>query len=130
MSAGYLADACALIVFFAAADPEKVMPRAAVLMRNEDILVSAITVWEITRKVALEKLPPVWGQYKSLSLLLRAQGFSVQTLDWDDAEQANSLPPLHKDPMDRMLIASALRHDLAVLTDDAIFASYGVTTIW
>ena len=40
------------------------------------------------------------------------------------------LPPLHKDPVDRMLIATALRHDPAVVTEDAIFASYGVRTIW
>jgi PIN domain nuclease of toxin-antitoxin system len=130
MSAGYLADACALIVFLASPDPERAMPRAAPIMRNNDIRVSAITVWEITRKVALGKLPSVWGAYPSLSLLLRAQGYSIQPLDWDEAEQANLLPPLHKDPMDRMLIATALRHDLAVLTDDAVFAGYGVMTIW
>jgi PIN domain nuclease of toxin-antitoxin system len=130
MSAGYLADACALIVFLASDDPERVMPRAAPIMRNEDIFVSAISVWEITRKVALGKLPSVWGQYESLSRLLRAQSYSVQPLGWDEAEEANRLPLLHKDPMDRMLIATALRHDLTVLTDDAVFASYGVTTIW
>jgi PIN domain nuclease of toxin-antitoxin system len=130
MSAGYLADACALIVFLASPDPERIMPNAAPLMRRKDIRVSPITVWEITRKVALGKLPSVWGPYPSLSLLLRAQGYSVQPLGLDEAEQANRLPPLHKDPMDRMLIATALRHDLAVLTDDAAFSGYGVTTVW
>jgi PIN domain nuclease of toxin-antitoxin system len=130
VSEGYLADACALIVFLAAADPDRDMPRAAAIMRHRDVLVSPISVWEITRKVALGKLPPVWGQHATLSLLLRAQGYSMQPFGWDEAEQANRLPPLHKDPMDRMLIATALRHDLAVLTDDSIFASYGVTTIW
>jgi PIN domain nuclease of toxin-antitoxin system len=29
-----------------------------------------------------------------------------------------------------MLIATALRHDLAILTDDAVFVAYGVATIW
>ena len=130
MSAGYLADACALIVFLASPDPEQVMPRAAPIMQSEEILVSAITVWEITRKVSLGKVPPVWGGYSSLSLLLRAQGYSLQPLSWDEGEQANLLPPLHKDPMDRMLIATALRNNLAILTDDAVFAGYGVTTIW
>jgi PIN domain nuclease of toxin-antitoxin system len=130
LSAGYLADACALIVFLASDDPERLMPRAALIMRNEEVLVSAISVWEIMRKVALGKLPSAWGQHESLSRLLRAQGYSVQPLGWDDAEGANRLPPLHKDPMDRLLIATALRHDLTVLTDDAIFAAYGVTTIW
>ena len=130
MSAGYLADACALIVFLASPNPDREMPRAAPIMRTETIFVSAITVWEITRKVSLGKLPPVWGAYPSLSVLLRAQGYDVQPLEWEVAEQANRLPPLHKDPMDRLLIATALRHDLAILTDDAVFVGYGVATIW
>ena len=130
MTVGYLADACALIVFLASPNADRIMPNAARIMRSEDIRVSPITVWEITRKAALGKLPAVWDPYPSLSLLLRAQGYSVQPLGWDEAEQANRLPALHKDPMDRMLIATALRHDLAILTGDAVFAAYGVTTIW
>lgn len=130
MSALYLADACALIVFLATPVPKSIMPVAAPIMRGADVAVSPITVWEITRKVALGKLPAVWGEYPSLSLLLRAQGFALQPLGWDEAEQANRLPLLHKDPMDRMLIATALRHDQTIITDDALFARYGVPTIW
>ncbi len=77
MSAGYLADSCALIVFLASPDPERFMPRAAPIMRTEAVAVSSITVWEITRKVSLGKLPPVWGVYPSLSALLRAQGYRI-----------------------------------------------------
>ena len=130
MTTGYLADACALIVFLAAEDPERVMPNAAPIMRGGDVQVSPVTVWEITRKVALGKLPAAWGNYPSLTLLFRAQGFIARPLAWDEAEQANRLPPLHKDPMDRMLIATAIRHDLTNITDDAVFAQYGVRTIW
>ena len=130
MTVGYLADACALIVFLAAADPDRAMPHAAPIMRMEEIRVSPLTVWEITRKVALGKLPAVWPSSPSLSALLRKEGYTLQPLVWDEAEQANRLPPHHKDPMDRMLIATALRNDLAIITNDSIFAAYGVTTIW
>jgi PIN domain nuclease of toxin-antitoxin system len=84
-----------LIVFLASPDPERTMPSAAPIMRTEEILVSAITVWAITRKVSLGKLPPVWGRYPSLSVLLRAQGYRSQPLDWDAAEQASLIPLLH-----------------------------------
>lgn len=130
LSTGYLADACALIVFLASPEADRIMPRATLLMRGEEIRVSPITVWEITRKAAIGKLPSVWAPYPSLGQLLRAQGFMSQALTWEDAELANRLPPHHKDPMDRMLIATALRHDLVILSDDASFAAYGVTTIW
>jgi PIN domain nuclease of toxin-antitoxin system len=106
------------------------MPRAVSLMRTAEIRVSPITVWEITRKAALGKLPSVWAPYASLTALLRSEGFALQPLGWDDAEQANRLPLHHKDPMDRMLIATALRNDLTIITDDAVFAAYGVSTIW
>ncbi|MBV9249293.1 MAG: type II toxin-antitoxin system VapC family toxin [Acetobacteraceae bacterium] len=130
MTAGYLADACALIVFFSSREADRLMPRGTEIMRRERVRVSPITVWEITRKAALGKLPPVWGHYPSLSLLLRAQGFEPEPLTWDIAEQANLLPALHKDPMDRMLVATALRCDLTIITDDGIFADYGIQTLW
>jgi PIN domain nuclease of toxin-antitoxin system len=47
-----------------------------------------------------------------------------------DCERANALPMHHKDPMDRMLIASALDRAMTVITGDNVFASYGVSTIW
>ncbi len=130
MSVGYLADACALIVFLAMPDPDREMPRAAPVMRAAEIRVSPVTVWEITRKAALGRLPAVWGPHASLAALLRSEGFELQPLGWDEAEQANRLPPHHKDPVDRMLIATALRNDLTIITDDAAFAAYGVPTIW
>jgi PIN domain nuclease of toxin-antitoxin system len=130
MNQGYMADACALIVFLASPDAHRVMPRAADVMRRSEIRVSPITLWEITRKVTLGKLPPVWGPYPSLSLLLRAQGYITQPLGWEEMDHANQLPPHHKDPMDRMLIATALRHDLTILSNDAVFAAYGVPCLW
>ncbi len=41
-----------------------------------------------------------------------------------------SFYPYHKDPMDRMLIATAFGNDLTIVTDDRPFAAYGVRTIW
>ena len=130
MNQGYLADACALIVFLASPDAHRVMSRAADVMRRSETRVSPITLWEITCKVTLENLPPVWGPYPSLSLLLRAQGYIAQPLGWEELEHAHQLPPHHKDPMNRMLIATAPRHDLTILSNDAVFAAYGVPCLW
>ncbi len=54
----------------------------------------------------------------------------MHPLSWEDADAANTLPPHHRDPIDRMLIATALRADLTVITSDAIFRQYGIKTIW
>ena len=97
-----------------------------------DVFVSPITVWEITRKVALGKLarPSPPGYEGTLAAWLRAAGYRVMPLNWDDCERANGLPMHHKDPMDRMLIATALDRGMTVISDDAIFGRYGVQTIW
>jgi PIN domain nuclease of toxin-antitoxin system len=51
-------------------------------------------------------------------------------LSWDTAERANDLPMIHKDPMDRTLIAAALERGLTIISDDTVFAAYGVPTLW
>ena len=126
MTSPYLADACALITFMAGAD---LSPDTLRLMSDGEIAVSSITVWEITRKAAIGKLPAAWGE-GGLVALLQRQGFRPLPLTWSDAERANQLPPVHKDPMDRMLIAQALRHGMPIITSDRFFEAYGVATVW
>ena len=126
MTGRYLADACALIVFYTAAPMSRTVEQ---IMGDGDVAVSAITVWEITRKAALGKLPSEWGEGGLVGLLQR-QGFRPLPLSWSDAELANRLPPIHKDPMDRMLIAQAVRHGLDIITNDRVFEDYGVKTVW
>lgn len=130
MTTRHIADACALIVFLTEPEPERVMRDGALIMRSAQVRVSSVTVWEITRKAALGKLPLSWRGHPSFSQLLRVHGFVPHPLAWEDAEAANKLPPLHRDPMDRMLIASAMRAGLAVITNDPQFPAYGVETVW
>ncbi len=126
----FLADACALIVFLTQPDLESAMPKAASVMRDSEIAVLPTTVWEITRTAALGKLPRVWRRWPTFSALLADQGFRQQPFEWADAEAANNLPNMHKDPMDRMLIASAQRSKMTIITSGRVFAAYDVRTIW
>jgi PIN domain nuclease of toxin-antitoxin system len=126
-----LADACAPIVFHGYGG-QTISNAGQTAMSTGDIFVSPITIWEVSRKVALGKLerPTPAGFRGNLSEYLRQVGYSMLPMTWDVCEQANTLPTRHKDPMDRMLIAAALDRGLAIVTDDAVFARYGVATIW
>lgn len=128
MNAPSLADACALLEFFA--NSGAIMTEAGIAAMQGEVAVSPITVWELTRKAALGKLPPLPTANGSFAGWLASQGFRFQQLTWADTERANALPPLHKDPMDRMLIAQALNAGTVVITQDAIYARYGVPTVW
>lgn len=127
----YLADACALIEFEL---PEALTmtPAGLAAMAGGEVHVLATTVWEITRKARLGKLaspvpPDFTGSYSSW---LGGEGYRLIGMDWEDAAMAAHLPEHHKDPMDRFLIAVALRRDWLVITADSIFRTYGVRTLW
>lgn len=126
-----IADACAIIAFHGYGG-ETMSQAGTTAMATGDVLVSPITVWEITRKMAIGKLslPAAPGFKGSLARWLWDVGYRPLPLSWDIAERANSLPNHHKDPMDRMLIAAALDQGMTIITDDGAFAAYGVPTLW
>ncbi len=128
MTTGCFADACALIDFFA--NGAAGMGADARNALQQSVFVSSVTVWELTRKASLGLLPPLPTANGSFAAWLLDHGFLPETLTWGDAEQANLLPNLHKDPMDRLLIAQALRSARPVITSDRLFQAYGVATIW
>lgn len=99
-------------------------------MGTPGVLVSPVTAWEIARKVSLGKLPPLSTGGVSLSRFPRSEGFTEAPFGLAEAEDAAQLPSHHSDPMDRFLIAIALRHDLTMVTCDSIFMDYGVKTAW
>jgi PIN domain nuclease of toxin-antitoxin system len=122
----FVADACALIAFMAEAP---MSPAMRAVMETGDVAVSPVSVWEITHKATAGKLPMQWAPGRLEDLLAR-QGFTQIPLTWEDAERATALPPIHKDPMDRMLIAQALRIGAVIVTSDRLFELYGVKTVW
>lgn len=92
--------------------------RRAIEDAANDIVVSAVSAWEITTKHRIGKLPRA------------GQGFEELAITVDDAERAGRLPGPHRDPFDRILIAQALVHDVAVVSLDWAFDRYGVNRIW
>ncbi len=89
------------------------------------VLVSAATVWELAIKRANGKirLPG------DLAATLDAMGYDGIAVTVADAELAAALPPHHRDPFDRMLIAQAQRLDAIIVTRDRAFASYDVKVL-
>lgn len=96
--------------------------RSALEDPENEVLVSAGTVWEIEMK-------RVAGRLEAPTELLRAieaTGFTTLPITAADAERAARLPRHHRDPFDRMLVAQAHRLDAFVMSRDSVIASYDV----
>lgn len=131
MSDCYLADTVAAILAIRA--DARLGDRAAGVIadREAEVLISAASIWEITWKIQIGKLPTIIAPgCTGVAETLARAGFVAAPITAADAERAASLPQIHRDPMDRFIIATALRERLPVLTNDHVFAAYGVTVIW
>lgn len=96
-----------------------------------DVIISSATIWEIAWKSSFGKLPPVIAPgCGNLVETIRAADLAILPITGEDAERAATLPQIHRDPMDRFIIATALREGVPVLTTDRNFAAYGVAVIW
>jgi PIN domain nuclease of toxin-antitoxin system len=90
------------------------------------LFVSAVTAWEFADLEIRGRLP------RSVSLRPIVEQLSAKLLDLPAStwETISSLPPLHRDPVDRMVIGHAINADLTLVTGDAIMRRYPVKTLW
>ena len=94
-----------------------------------EVYLSAVSVWEAVIKHALGKLhvPSAPAEYLSV----QREAHRIMTLPLEEAALAHLaiLPPLHRDPFDRILIAQALQHGLTLVTVDDAIKAYPVALL-
>lgn len=103
------------------------LPREARLLLEDpanEVFFSAASLWEIVIKAALRK-PDFKVDVAVLRPALAEMGFSELPVSGAHAERLASLPPIHKDPFDRMLVAQSLAEPLVLVTNDGVLAGYG-----
>ena len=91
--------------------------------RNE-VHFSAASLWEIAIKLGLRRAN-FHVDLGRLRLALSQMGFLELPVTGAHAERLAGLPPIHKDPFDRMLVAQSLCEPLVLLTNDEALADYG-----
>lgn len=88
-------------------------------------MISIVTPWELWIKAASGRVQLPGRFNERLSDL----GFELVPPTIGDARLATALPPIHKDPFDRMIVAQALNRSAAIVTSDRTLGDYGVETI-
>lgn len=113
------------LLLWAAGQPERLSPEAVKLLRDRDneLMFSAASLWEIAVKRGLGR-----HDFQVEPRLLRRglldNGYTELAISSQHAVSADSVPNLHKDPFDRLLLAQALTEGITLLTSDARLARH------
>lgn len=109
-----------------AAESIKRVPRAARTLMSDpknELLFSAASLWEIAIKSKLNR-PDFQVDARTLRRGLIDNGYIELPILSEHAVAIDALPPIHKDPFDRLLIAQATVEGITLLTDDVTVAQY------
>ena len=118
-----LLDTCVLLWWLD--DPTTLLSQQALTAIKEPdnkIIVSVVSAWEIAIKKALNKLEAP----EDLKEMIIDSGFELMPVDYEHAWHVKDLPPHHKDPFDRLLVAQATVENLMLVTRDSWLNAYNV----
>lgn len=122
-----LLDTCA--VLWAARQPERLSPRVRALLldEREAVVLSVVSAWEIALKPTLG-ITDVAGWFRQAARHLQARILPVRL---EHIAALETLPPRHRDPFDRLLVAQAVAGKLALVTPDLAIRNYPeVGCVW
>lgn len=95
--------------------------QAAIASGENLVFVSAASIWEMTIKSGLGKLT----MPNDLDQQMQIERFDELPIRIADARLVATLPALHRDPFDRMLVAQARNNSLILVTRDRLILAYG-----
>ena len=96
----------------------------AIILDADDVFVSVASTWEIAIKHALGKGDMPVSAEQALQAFKDA-GYVMLDIKPQHTLRVEQLPPIHRDPFDRMLVAQALCEPLILVTCDPLVAQYG-----
>ena len=92
-----------------------------------ETFVSAASTWEMSMKARLGKLEVDLDELLSE---VQRLGFGELKISFAHTRRVGTLPLVHRDPFDRLLVAQALEEGLTLVSRDPAFASYAAPTLW
>ena len=103
--------------------------RDAIRDSDREVYLSAISIWEVIVKYQLGKLS--LPESPEIYLPKQRDLHQIVSLPFDEMSviQLAKLPPLHRDPFDRMLVCQALQHNLTIATVDPVVRAYPVNVM-
>lgn len=125
-----LLDTHALLWFCEGNSALSANARAAMESGDNERWVSHATAWEVAIKASLGKISLHVPYQDLFPAVLEANGWRALPADFRHYQKLLELPPRHRDPFDRLLIAQAQTEGLTLVTCDPAFPAYEVPLLW
>ena len=111
---------------------DKLSPTAKSYLLNHehDLYVSIASIWEIAIKASIGKLTNLAGGVGRFVTQIEKMPVELLSITPRYVEIVESLPFIHRDPFDRVLIATAQAEGMSMVTADENIPKYSVLTIW
>ena len=115
-----------------AAEPAKLSANIIEIVQasGNRLLLSAASGWEIALLWHLNRVELPDQPQRFIPEALQKLSVIPLPIGFDAAISAATLPLVHRDPFDRIIIAEALKENVSILTKDKTFAEYGTRTLW
>lgn len=113
-------------------DPSKIAAEPLELIRREvvPVWVSVASIWEVSIKQKSGKLRLRLPLRQLLSEQEVRNKIRVLNIVAPHVLAIESLPPVHKDPFDRLIVAQAMHEDMTLVTADQLLHKYPVKILW
>jgi len=125
-----LLDTCTFL--WIGGDAPELSDKARELFQNpeNEVYLSCVSAWEIAVKNALGRLPLPERPDTYVPKLRQLHAIEPLPLDEEATLHLTTLPSLHKDPFDRMLVCQAIVSGLVLLTPDELVTQYPTRSAW
>jgi PIN domain nuclease of toxin-antitoxin system len=96
---------------------------------TNNVFVSIASFWEISIKIQIGKLT-LQSNFNDMESSFESTRFKLLPISLKDTIQVSNLPLYHRDPFDRILVAQAMNHSLAIVSRDVAFDAYAIQRVW
>ena len=113
-------------------DYEKLSPKAETMLLDDtnELYLSIVSVWEVAIKASIGKLSEFKGGVRNFLAKVDAMPIVLLTISPMHVEVVEKMPFLHRDPFDRLLVATAKSEGMVILTADENICKYDISVVW
>ena len=113
-------------------EPARLSPRALALCQDPQntLLLSVVSLWEMQIKLQLGKLKLALPLKEIVEGQRRTNNVEILPVTLEHVLGLENLPPYHKDPFDRLLVAQAIVEEAVLVSADPNIAKYPVQIVW